>query len=103
MTCDACERHVASALERAGAEDVSSDFGGGAARFDWPGGVAADDLRAAVADAGYELGALRVEEPAVPGPVSRPDDDYDLLVLGAGSAAFAAAIKGPTPATGSPW
>ncbi|MGH9030737.1 MAG: mercury(II) reductase, partial [Acidimicrobiia bacterium] len=75
-------------------------FRGGVARFEWPDGVADPDLRAAVADAGYDPGTLRSEERAgrrtSPGPErgTGPDADIDLLVLGAGSAAFAAAIKG---------
>ncbi len=94
MTCDSCERHVAGALERAGAQHASADLRRGTARFEWPDGIAEGDLRAAVADAGYGPGALQVEAPTVPRLAAGPDADYDLLVLGAGSAAFAAAIKG---------
>lgn len=94
MTCDSCERHVANALERAGAEHAEADFRRGTARFRWPADVAEDDLRTAVTDTGYGTGALRVEEPAVSRPAAGPDGEFDLLVLGAGSAAFAAAIKG---------
>jgi len=50
-------------------------------------------LRAAVTRAGYAPGTLRAESPAAP---AGPDGDagYDLLVLGAGSAGIAAAIRG---------
>lgn len=94
MTCDSCERHVAGALERAGARHAAADFRRGLARFEWPEGVAEADLRAAVAEAGYTPGELRLAEPAAPRPSAGAGLDYDLLVLGAGSAAFAAAIKG---------
>lgn len=94
MTCESCERHVADALLRAGAEHVSADFRRGLARFDWPEGVTEEALRSAVIEAGYTPGALRVAEPGAPDTMSGRDVEYDLLILGGGSAAFAAAIKG---------
>lgn len=103
MTCESCERHVAGALTRAGAEHASANFRRGLARFEWPERVAEVDLQAAVAEAGYTPGALRVEEPGPPRPAGGSDFDYDLVVLGAGSAAFAAAIKAPRPAAASRW
>ena len=67
MTCDGCERHVAR-----GVEDAAH-------------GVA-------VRDAGYELGGLRRTGDLQ--PVNGGDDfDWDLAIIGSGSAAFAAAIK----------
>jgi mercuric reductase len=92
MTCEDCARHVAAALEGAGATGVSVSWRDGKARFSWPEGVAEADLRAAVAAAGYQPRALRVATPA-PGPAAERATGYDLVVLGAGSAAFAAAIK----------
>jgi mercuric reductase len=94
MTCTGCEHHVAAALERAGAEQVSADFRRGVARFAWPGGVDEAGLRAAVTQAGYTPGTLHAESPGAPAAPGTGDGDYDLLVLGAGSAAFAAAIRG---------
>ena len=96
MTCESCEGHVRTALEGAGASAVSADWRGGVVRFRWPEGVAEATLRARVEGAGYRPGALRVVGAAEdrPRPTGRRDVDYDLLVLGAGSAAFAAAIKG---------
>ncbi|MGH3125954.1 MAG: FAD-dependent oxidoreductase, partial [Streptosporangiaceae bacterium] len=91
MTCTDCEHHVAAALERAGAEQASADFRLGVARFALPWGVDEAGLRAAVNQAGYTSGTLRTESPVAPGTGG---GDYDLLVLGAGSAAFAAAIRG---------
>jgi len=94
MTCTDCEHHVTAALEGAGAEQVSADFRRGVARFTWPEGTAEARLRAAVTRAGYTPGTLRAESPGVPAAPREGEADYDLLVLGAGSAAFAAAIRG---------
>jgi len=94
MTCTGCEHHVAAALERAGAEQASADFRLGVARFALPWGVDEAGLRAAVTQAGYTPGTLRAESPGAPAAPGTGDGDYDLLVLGAGSAAFVAAIRG---------
>ena len=92
MTCTDCEDHVTAALRGAGAEEVSADFRAGQARFLWPATRDEAGLRAAVTAAGYTPGTLRARTP--PAPASRRDGaEYDLLVLGAGSAAFAAAIR----------
>jgi mercuric reductase len=92
MTCDDCARHVANALEGAGARAVSVSRQAGEARFWRPEEVPEADLRAALADAGYGSGDLRVVAKA---PRRTPEEgvDFDLVILGAGSAAFAAAIK----------
>jgi mercuric reductase len=95
MTCESCERHVAAALERAGAEQVTASWRAGRASFVWPDGVAEQDLRAAVRATGYRPGALTdlpEQQPHASAPPASADVDYDLLVLGGGSAAFAAAI-----------
>ena len=94
MTCTDCGHHVAAALERAGAEQPSADFRLGVARFALRWGVDEAGLRAAVTQAGYTPGTLRAESPGAPAAPGTGDGNYDLLVLGAGSAAFAAAIRG---------
>lgn len=94
MTCTGCEHHVIAALEEAGAVQVSADFHRGVARFVLPEDASEAGLRAALTGAGYTPGALRAESPAAPAAPGTGDGDYDLLVLGAGSAAFAAAIRG---------
>jgi len=93
MTCTDCEHHVTAALEQAGAEQVSADFRRGVARFIWPESAGGAARRAAVARAGYAPGRLRAESPGVAAALGG-EAGYDLLVLGAGSAAFAAAIRG---------
>ena len=91
MTCDDCARHVTEALTGAGARQVAVDWRAGRARFSLPEGVVEQPLRAAVEAAGYHPGALaRAGE--LPGPMA-PGTDFDLLVVGSGSAAFAAAIR----------
>ena len=92
MTCDDCAHHVTSALEGSGATQVSVAWSDGKAFFAWPSGVSEGDLRAAVVGAGYRPGKLQVEGIYEP-PSLAGDTDYDLVVIGAGSAAFAAAIK----------
>ncbi len=94
MTCTDCEHHVAAALEGAGAGQVSADFRRGLARFSWPAGVSEAALREAVTGAGYAPGTLRTVSRGAPAPSGEGGAGYDLLVLGAGSAAFAAAIRG---------
>ena len=93
MTCDDCARHVTAALEGAGAESVSVAWRAGEARFSWPEGLREDALRAAVEAAGYRPGALRLLGPGLPKEPRDKGPEFDLVVLGGGSAAFAAAIK----------
>lgn len=93
MTCDSCEAHVTGALQRAGAREVSASWREGTATFTHHGEPDPSAVRDAVEDAGYSPGVLHAVDdptlvPAASGPV-----DYDLLVLGSGSAAYAAAIQ----------
>lgn len=92
MTCDSCNVHVARALERAGARDVGADWRRGEVVFAADGAVGPERLAEAVRDAGYGPGAVTVLEEERPA-THAGSSDYDLLVIGAGSAAFAAAIK----------
>lgn len=94
MTCDSCNVHVGRALERTGASQVVADWRRGEARFDLARDIAHESLAAAVSDAGYEPGEIRALETDASKRVSTSSGDaYDLVVIGAGSAAFAAAIK----------
>jgi mercuric reductase len=95
MTCEDCNRHVAHALESAGAKEAHADFRRGEARFQF----SAEDTGAladAVAEAGYRPGAVEVleeTETVPPALVGGSGRTYDLVIVGAGSAAFAAAIR----------
>ncbi len=92
MTCDDCARHVTAALVEVGASDVSVTWNHGEAEFSWPPEIPELDLRAAVSNAGYGAGTLSYVEHSTKNEPTT-ENDYDLLVIGAGSAAFAAAIK----------
>lgn len=95
MTCEHCEQTVEAALAAAGAIDPKADFRRGVASFGFEGdpGPAVEAVRGA----GYHPGA--VSRPAVTGAegaVRRPGGDggeFDLVTIGSGSAAFAAAIR----------
>lgn len=91
MTCDSCNTHVERVLE---AHEVSADWRRGEARFGLETETAYETLGAAVSEAGYEPGDIELLEPDEPAPRPRAAaGGYDLVILGAGSAAFAAAIK----------
>ncbi len=92
MTCDACERHVIGALLTSGAQDATADFRRGLATAIVPAEVDEAALAAAIRQAGYEPGTIRaLDVPTQPHVVGR-SGDYDLAIIGSGSAAFAAAI-----------
>jgi mercuric reductase len=96
MTCDHCETTIAEALTAAGANTVQARWQPGVAEFD-PAGTSDQQLTAAVEEAGYRVLALeRIGERETAGFETLVGGDggheYDLIVLGSGSAAFAAAI-----------
>ncbi|MFQ5523792.1 MAG: mercury(II) reductase [Acidimicrobiia bacterium] len=94
MHCDHCEVTVGAALKEAGLSQVDVDWRRGEAV-----GLAGSDFSVEkaseeVAKLGYsvvEVAAGTSAETAT--PAAAEDDDYDLLIIGSGSAAFAAAIK----------
>lgn len=98
MTCEHCALSVEAVLEDAGARGVFVDYRRGFAEFEAEG-VDLAQAREFVARAGYELGEpLPIERD---GTRERVEDlageegayDYDLAIVGAGAAAFAAAIQ----------
>lgn len=95
MTCAHCEKTVAEALTAAGAGRVHVRWEPGVAEFE-PRVATEQDLAAAVEEAGYRVVGLervgeRQLEPFEP-VVGGGGHDFDFVVLGSGSAAFAAAI-----------
>jgi mercuric reductase len=95
MTCDSCNLHVGDALESAGAREARADWRKGEAIFLLDEGADIGRLEEAVREAGYGPEGVAPVEQIRPGN-GRPREgstDYDLLVIGGGSAAFAAAIR----------
>ncbi len=111
MTCDGCARHVTEALKgvMGGVEAHVPGWRSGHATVIAETAVADEALMSAVRDAGYRA-LVRERRPLghpmrsidrmgtpVEGERRAPKPegaDYDLMIIGGGSAAFAAAIKG---------
>ena len=96
MTCAGCGEHVAEALR--GVEGVEAvhldDWTEGRASVTAADEVDPDDVTAAVAEAGYSASVMSRRSEAPASPVENGTDaEYDLVVVGGGSAAFAAALK----------
>ncbi|TAM83368.1 MAG: mercury(II) reductase [Acidobacteria bacterium] len=96
MTCDGCARHVTEALKSVpGVEHAEvGSWKGGQATVVAPAEVQEADLTEAVKKSGYRA-VLREKRPLEGGRrvPSRNGAEYDLMTIGGGSAAFAAAIK----------
>src|SRR5918996_1193738 len=93
MTCDGCARHVERALEQAGAGDADVDWRRGSAVVSH-GEFDDRALEQALAGTHYRVGRIVRSEGEPPSADNGAAYDYDLIVLGSGSAAFAAAIRG---------
>lgn len=98
MTCEHCALNVEAVLEDAGAKGVFVDYRRRFAEFD-PQGVDLDKAREFIKAAGYDSGDLAtIEGDGQPEQVetlaaSEGKADYDLAIIGAGAAGFAAAIQ----------
>jgi mercuric reductase len=101
MTCLSCAHHVEDALKKvAGVEDAKvPGWDSNEATVTLSSDVDQQELINAVESAGYKASLkeqkipISVDIPQGPGN-GDPRNDFDLLVIGAGSAGFAAAIKG---------
>lgn len=95
MTCVHCETTITRALTGAGAADAKADWRKGRATFEATDNDA-NRLRAAVEKAGYKVvsieGVEHTQTAIGEGRAQRAEHDYDLVVIGSGSAAFSAAI-----------
>ena len=94
MHCDGCEGTVGAALERAGLESVSVDWRRGEAVGMPTPAFSEESAAGEIAKAGYSV--TGVESAAGDEAAKTGGDDrhnFDLIVIGSGSASFAAAIK----------
>ncbi len=96
ITCDHCERSVAKALETVPgvAQVLEVSHAGAVARITAGPETTPGGIELAVARAGYRARVRTDTGSALPVVVASRGDDFDLLVVGGGSAGFAAAIKG---------
>lgn len=96
MTCEHCEKTVAEALTSAGAGTPQVSWRRGQAVFE-ASDVSDHQLTQAVEEAGYKVAMIETAAERPTGFEAIAGDqrsNYDLVVIGSGSAAFAAAIQG---------
>ena len=92
MTCDACAVHVRDALGQAGAREVAIDWRRGKGTMA-AGGPSQDEIDTALAGTRYRTQILRARRSGNGDDPKRGTREYELVVLGSGGAAFAAAIR----------
>lgn len=92
MHCDHCEVTVGAALERAGLDQVRVDWRRGEASGTPGASFSAERASKEVAGIGYAVTSVDTTNETATSE-SEEARDYDLLILGSGSAAFGAAIK----------
>jgi mercuric reductase len=95
MTCLHCEKTIAEALTAAGASKVEASWREGRATLE-TGNATDEQLTTAIEEAGYRvvsLQAVKAEKRGFEPVVGEKSHAYDLVVIGSGSAAFAAAIR----------
>jgi mercuric reductase len=90
MTCDACAVHVRHALAEAGARDIDIDWRRATGTIA-PDGPSQEEINSALSGTRYRVDVVR-KRPGGEDP-DRGRRDYELIVLGSGSGAFAAAIR----------
>lgn len=92
MTCAGCEKHVESALEKIGAKNIESSFRRGEVVFELPNEIEVESAIKAIDEANYK--AREIEEvSSLENVALSNEDNYDLLIIGSGLAAFSSAIK----------
>lgn len=92
MTCTGCEKHIEKALESMGALNAKADFSQSEAVFQLPDDYEIENAIEAVKKINYqpeEVEKLPVQKRVM----TNNKEDYDLLIIGSGGAAFSAAIK----------
>jgi mercuric reductase len=96
MTCDHCERTVSNALRSVpGVLDVREvSHASALARVAAGPEATAEQIEHAVARAGFQAHVRKDTTTAAPAVIARREGNFDLIIVGGGSAGFAAAIKG---------
>ena len=92
MTCTGCENHIEKSLKNIGAENIKVSFRRNEAVFKLADDRAVEKAIKAVKKTNYLPGEVE-EVTNQKRTVSNSQKDYDLLIIGSGSAAFSAAIK----------
>src|SRR2546428_2418880 len=95
MTCVDCEKTIGEALTSVGASKVEASWRQGRVTLD-AADATNDQLKAAVEAAGYKVVSIedaKREKSGLKPLVGDKGYDYDLVVIGSGSAAFGAAIR----------
>ncbi|HEV2033798.1 MAG TPA: mercury(II) reductase [Candidatus Dormibacteraeota bacterium] len=95
MTCVHCEKTIREALASAGASNVKANWRQGRASLEVVNATN-EQLQAAVEAAGYKVVSIeeaKREKSGFKPLVGDKGPDYDLVVIGSGSAAFGAAIR----------
>ena len=92
MSCSACEGHIVDALEKINANNIQANFQLEEVVFELPDDKTVEQAKREIEEANYQPG--EIEEISVQKIVDLEDEaDFDLLIIGSGSAAFSAAIK----------
>lgn len=92
MSCSACEGHIVDALEKINAINIQANFQLEEVVFELPDDKTVEQAKREIEEANYQPG--EIEEISVQKIVDLEDEaDFDLLIIGSGSAAFSAAIK----------
>lgn len=92
MTCNGCEQHIDAALTSIGAKNIETSFRRSESVFDLPDDINAEQVELAITQAKYQPEYVN-EISSTKNVVLDQKDDYDLLIIGSGGAAFSAAIK----------
>ncbi len=93
MHCDHCELTVGAALERAGLSEATVDWRLGEAVGTPSATFSADRAGDEVAGIGYKVTSVENLESTGASTGDASAEEFDLLIVGSGSAAFGAAIK----------
>lgn len=93
MTCTGCEQHLDATLTNIGAKNIETSFRRGESIFELPNDINAEQVELAITQAKYKSEYIEEISSTKDLELDHHKDDYDLLIIGSGGAAFSAAIK----------